>query len=190
MSSVKDKIPAYDSLVVPYHLAQGAVAAAKYKFPARKMTVIGVTGTNGKTTTCFMIWKMLNSAGRKAGLMTTVAWGVDRLHKQVEHMTTVDANTLNRRIDAIARKGAKYLVLEVTSHALVQNRIMGVPIDIAVMTNVTHEHLDYHKTFENYRDAKRRLFKKANFGVVNADDESGIWFMQNVDNYSLSLGLL
>ena len=183
MSSVKDKIPAYDSLVVPYHLAQGAVAAAKYKFPARKMTVIGVTGTNGKTTTCFMIWKMLNSAGKKAGLMTTVAWGVDRLHKQVEHMTTVDANTLNRRIDAIARKGAKYLVLEVTSHALVQNRMRGVPIDIAVMTNVTHEHLDYHKTFENYRDAKRRLFKKANFGVVNADDESGIWFMQDVDNY-------
>ena len=183
MSSVKDKIPGYDELVIPYHALQAEVAAVKYKFPARKMTVIGVTGTNGKTTTCFMIWKMLNSAGRKAGLMTTVAWGVDRLHKQVEHMTTVDANTLNKRIDAISRKGAKYLVLEVTSHALAQHRTLGVPIDIAVMTNVTHEHLDYHKTFENYRDTKRKLFRKAQFGVVNADDKSGIWFMQDVDNY-------
>ena len=183
MSSVKDKVPGYDGLVIPYHVLQAEMAAVKYKFPARKMTVIGVTGTNGKTTTCFMIWKMLNSAGRKAGLMTTVAWGVDRLHKQVEHMTTVDANTLNRRIDAISRKGAKYLVLEVTSHALAQHRTLGVPIDIAVMTNVTHEHLDYHKTFENYREAKRKLFKKARFGVVNADDKSGIWFMQDVDNY-------
>ena len=183
VEKIKDKIPGYNKLVLPYHLAQAEVAAVKYKFPARKMKVIGVTGTNGKTTTCFMIWKMLNEAGHKTGLMTTVAWGVDRLKNQIEHMTTVDSETLNKRISRIARSGAEYLVLEVTSHALAQFRTLGVPIEIAVLTNVTHEHLDYHKTFENYRDTKRKLFKKAKFGVVNADDRSGIWFMQDVKNY-------
>ncbi len=183
VEKIKDKIPGYNKLVLPYHLAQAEAAAVKYKFPAHKLKVIGVTGTNGKTTTCFMIWKMLNEAGYKTGLMTTVAWGVDRLKNQVEHMTTVDSETLNKRIARIARSGAEYLVLEVTSHAMAQYRTLGVPFEIAVLTNVTHEHLDYHKTFEKYRDAKRKLFKKAKFGVVNADDKSGIWFMQDVKNY-------
>lgn len=183
LEKLKDKIPGYNTLVLPYHLVQAEAAAVKYKFPAHKLKVIGVTGTNGKTTTCFMIWKMLNEAGHKTGLMTTVAWGVDRLKNQIEHMTTVDSDTLNKRISRIARSGAEYLVLEVTSHAMAQFRTLGVPIEVAVLTNVTHEHLDYHKTFENYRDAKRKLFKKAKFGVINADDKSGIWFMQDVKNY-------
>ena len=183
MDSLKDKVPGYNKLVVSYHLAQAMVAGVKYKFPARKLKVIAVTGTNGKTSTCFMIWKMLNASGRKAGLMTTVAWGVDKLENQIEHMTTVDAKTLNERIAKIAESGAEYLVLEVTSHALAQYRTFGVPIDVAVLTNVTHEHLDYHGTFERYVQAKRKLFKKAKFGVVNADDKSGIWFMQDVKDY-------
>ena len=147
------------------------------------MRVIGVTGTNGKTSTCFLIWKMLNAAGHKTGLMTTVAWGVDMLEKQIEHMTTVDARTLNFRMKKIADAGAEFLVLEVTSHALAQHRTYGVPIEIAVMTNVTHEHLDYHKTFENYRDAKRRLFKMAKYGVVNEDDKSWAYFAKDVKEY-------
>jgi len=178
-----DKIPYYNQLVLPYHLAQAVGAAVKYGFPGKKMRVIGVTGTNGKTSTSFMIWKMLNMAGYKTGLMTTVAWGVDELEEQVEHMTTVDSETLNRRMQKIAESGAEFLVLETTSHALVQNRIFGVPIEIAVMTNVTHEHLDYHKTFEKYRDAKRKLFKKAQFGVINGDDESWSQFASDVDKY-------
>ena len=178
-----DKIPYYNQLVLPYHLAQAVGAAVKYGFPGKKMRVIGVTGTNGKTSTSFMIWKMLNMAGYKTGLMTTVAWGVDELVEQVEHMTTVDSETLNRRMQKIAESGAEFLVLEITSHALVQNRIFGVPIEIAVMTNVTHEHLDYHKTFEKYRDAKRKLFKKVQFGVINGDDESWSQFASDVDKY-------
>lgn len=178
-----DKIPYYNQLVLPYHLAQAVGAAVKYGFPGKKMRVIGVTGTNGKTSTSFMIWKMLNTAGYKTGLMTTVAWGVDELEEQVEHMTTADSETLNRRMQKIAESGAEFLVLEITSHALVQNRIFGVPIEIAVMTNVTHEHLDYHKTFEKYRDAKRKLFKKAQFGVINGDDESWSQFVSDVDKY-------
>lgn len=157
--------------------------AHKYRFPGKRMRVIGVTGTNGKTSTCFMIWKMLNEAGHKTGLMTTVAWGVDKLEEQIEHMTTVDTETLNKRMQRIAESGAEFLVLEITSHALAQNRIYGVPIEIAVMTNVTHEHLDYHKTFKNYRDAKRKLFKVAQYGVINEDDESWSYFASDVDEY-------
>ena len=178
-----DKVPNYNRLVIPYHLTKAAMAAHKYGFPGKRMRVIGVTGTNGKTSTCFMIWKMLNAAGHKTGLMTTVAWGVDKLEEQVEHMTTVDVETLNYRMKKIADLGAEFLVLEITSHALVQHRVYGVPIEIAVMTNVTHEHLDYHKTFENYRDAKRMLFKMADFGVINEDDKSWAYFAQDVKKY-------
>lgn len=178
-----DKIPNYNKLVIPYHVLRADLAAHQYGFPGKKMRVIGVTGTNGKTSTCFLIWKMLNAAGHKTGLMTTVAWGVDKLEKQIEHMTTVDARTLNYRMKKIADAGAEFLVLEVTSHALAQHRTFGVPIEIAVMTNVTHEHLDYHKTFENYRDAKRRLFKMAKYGVINEDDKSWSYFAKDVKEY-------
>ena len=178
-----DKIPNYNKLVIPYHVLRADLAAHQYGFPGKRMRVIGVTGTNGKTSTCFLIWKMLNAAGHKTGLMTTVAWGVDKLEKQIEHMTTVDAKTLNYRMKKIADAGAEFLVLEVTSHALAQHRTFGVPIEIAVMTNVTHEHLDYHKTFENYRDAKRRLFKMAKYGVVNEDDKSWSYFVKDVKEY-------
>jgi len=178
-----DKIPNYNKLVIPYHVLRADLAAHQYGFPGKRMRVIGVTGTNGKTSTCFLIWKMLNAAGHKTGLMTTVAWGVDKLEKQIEHMTTVDAKTLNFRMKKIADAGAEFLVLEVTSHALAQHRTFGVPIEIAVMTNVTHEHLDYHKTFENYRDAKRRLFKMAKYGVVNEDDKSWAYFAKDVKEY-------
>lgn len=178
-----DRIPNYNNLVIPYHKLKAMMMAHKYKFPGKRMRVIGVTGTNGKTSTCFMIWKMLNEAGHKTGLMTTVAWGVDKLEEQIEHMTTVDTETLNKRMKKIAESGAEFLVLEITSHALAQNRIYGVPIEIAVMTNVTHEHLDYHKTFKNYRDAKRKLFKVAKYGVINEDDESWSYFASDVDEY-------
>lgn len=181
---IKEKIPFYDSLVIPYHVGKAALFGAVKGFPGKRMTVIGITGTNGKTTTSFMVWKMLNNAGRKAGVMTTVGWGVDEIHEQMEHMTTVDVKLLNERIKKIADAGAEYLVLEITSHALSQHRDLGIPIDVAVMTNVTHEHLDYHKTFERYRDAKRKLFKKAKFGIVNADDPSAGYFVSDVEKHT------
>lgn len=182
--SFKEKIPFYDSLVIPYHVGKAAFWGTRYGFPAKKLTVIGVTGTNGKTTTSFMIWKMLNNAGHKTGVMTTVGWGVNEIHEQMEHMTTVDSKLLNERIKAIADSGAEYLVLELTSHALAQHRDLGVPIDIAVMTNVTHEHLDYHRTFERYRDAKRKLFKQARYGVINADDPTAKFFETDIKEYT------
>ena len=172
MKAFLRKIPFYNQAVLPYHYFQGVTAAVKNGFPARKLHVIGVTGTNGKTTTCFMIWQMLRHAGSKTGLLTTVAHGIDKLSPELNHMTTVDAFTLNQRIRDIADQGAEYLVLEVTSHALVEFRTLGIPVDIAVFTNLTHDHLDYHKTLTNYRNAKGKLFKKAKFSILNADDKS------------------
>jgi UDP-N-acetylmuramoyl-L-alanyl-D-glutamate--2,6-diaminopimelate ligase len=157
-------------------------------FPARGMKVIGVTGTNGKTSTCFLIHKMLSQAGIKTGLMTTVAYGVDDdIRPQIQHMTNVPVPELMQRLKWMKSQGVEWLVLETTSHALAQHRIWGVPFSVAVMTNVTHEHLDYHKTFERYRDAKRQLFKLTDknraglrTGVINADDPSSNLFASDV----------
>ena len=183
MKEILEKLPFYNAAVLPYHFVQSLVAGTRYGFPGKKLRVIGVTGTNGKTTTCFMIWKMLNEAGHKAGLMTTVAWGVKELEPELNHMTTVDAVTLNKRIRKIAESNAEFLVLEVTSHAMAQFRTLGIPVEIAVFTNLTHEHLDYHGTMDKYRDAKRKLFKKAKFGVINADDKAAIWFERSSSEY-------
>ena len=180
LKSTVEKIPGYNSLVKPLHYLQAVRAAKKFDYPAKDLRVIAVTGTNGKTTTSFMIWKMLNTAGHKAGLLTTVGWSEDgeTLHQQMEHMTTERVEVLNERMAKVRDAGVEFLVLEVTSHALSQYRTYGVPIEVAVLTNVTPEHLDYHKTFENYRKAKGRLFKEAKNSVINADDDSAEWFTE------------
>ncbi len=188
--------------VEPYgHLAEAVLFNVLYGFPARKLKVIGVTGTNGKTTTTFLIHRMLHEAGYKAGLMTTVAWGVgDNIRPQIHHMTNVPVPELMRRLRVMRQEGAEWLVLETTSHSLAQHRVWGVPFTVAVMTNVTHEHLDYHGSFENYRDAKKGLFKLANrnhrglrVGVINADDPSCDLFTASVANpvtYGVEAGQL
>ena len=178
MKQQLEKLPFYNQAVLPYHYAQAVIAGIKYGFPGKKLRVIGVTGTNGKTTTCFMIWQMLNHAGHKTGLMTTVAYGIDKLKPELGHMTTVDAFTLNQRIKQIADQGAEFLVLEVTSHALAEFRTLGIPIEIAVFTNLTHEHLDYHQTFTKYRAAKGKLFQRAKFSILNADDPATKYYQK------------
>lgn len=184
MKELLEKLPFYNQAVLPYHYAQSLVAGIKYNFPGKKLRVIGVTGTNGKTTTSFMIWQMLNHAGYKTGLMTTVAWGVKKLQPELNHMTTVDAFTLNGRIADIKNQGAEFLVLEVTSHALAQFRTLGIPIEVAVFTNLTHDHLDYHKTIANYRAAKGKLFKKAKFSILNADDPTTVYYKKLAKSFT------
>ncbi len=200
MKQLLEKLPFYNEAVLPYHFLQSVVAGVKYHFPAKTLRVIAVTGTNGKTTTCFMLWKMLNSAGYKAGLITTVAWGgvgenpkTDSsdtslnpkiLHYTSTHMTTPDVFTLNQRIAEIKNSDAEFLILEVTSHALAEFRTLGIPVEIAVFTNLTHEHLDYHKTFARYRAAKGKLFKKAKFSILNADDPAIKFYKTLTSNYS------
>lgn len=170
------------------HFVEAVIANVRYGFPARKLRIIGVTGTNGKTTTSYYIYRMLHEAGVKVALSTTVAYGVGGdITVQQEHITTAQAGVLQRRLRHFAQSGAEWVVVETSSHSLAQHRIWGVPYEIAVMTNVTHDHLDYHGTFERYRDAKRRLFKIANrhglrHGIVNADDPSAKLFEKDVAN--------
>ncbi|MBR2994487.1 UDP-N-acetylmuramoyl-L-alanyl-D-glutamate--2,6-diaminopimelate ligase [Candidatus Saccharibacteria bacterium] len=183
MKKLLEKFPFYNQAVLPYHYMQAVTASSKYHHPAKNLRVIGVTGTNGKTTTCFMIWQMLNKAGLKTGIMTTVAYGVDKLKPELNHMTTVDAGTLNKRIANIKKQGAEFLVLEVTSHALAEYRTLGIPFEIAVFTNLTHDHLDYHKTFARYRAAKGKLFKKAKTSILNADDSATNYYKKLSHKY-------
>lgn len=183
----------YNAAVIPYHKLMGFIAATNYDYPASAMTVIGVTGTNGKTSTCHMIYSVLKEAGLKAGIITTVGNAITdgELKSDGGHMTTADTYEVNKQIAEMRAAGVQYLVLEVSSHGLAQSRIFGVPIDIAVMTNVTPEHLDYHRTFERYRKAKMKLFQMAadNFrhggrgvGIVNEDDASSNFFAKLVPN--------
>lgn len=172
------------------HLAEAVLLNLIYGFPARNLKIIGVTGTNGKTTTAFLIHNMLTSAGFKTGLMTTVAYGVDKdLKPQVEHMTTVSVPVLLKRFKQMKAAKVDWLVLETTSHALAQHRVWSVPYSIAVMTNVTHEHLDYHGTFKRYLAAKRQLFKMTDknkkglrTGIINSDDDNAASFVSAVAN--------
>ncbi|MDL2363490.1 MAG: UDP-N-acetylmuramoyl-L-alanyl-D-glutamate--2,6-diaminopimelate ligase [Patescibacteria group bacterium] len=177
--------------IEPYgHLGEAMLFNALSGFPARGIKVIGVTGTNGKTSTSFMIHRMLHEAGYKVGLMTTVGYGVGaEIQPQIQHMTNVGPKQLMERLKWMQSQGVEWLVLETTSHALAQNRVWGVPYSIAVMTNITHEHLDYHKTFERYRDAKKKLFTMANnnkkgqrIGIINAEDPSAELFAMAIAN--------
>ncbi|HSW85226.1 MAG TPA: UDP-N-acetylmuramyl-tripeptide synthetase [Candidatus Saccharimonadales bacterium] len=177
--------------IEPYgHLAEAIIFNTLNGFPARGLKVVGVTGTNGKTTTCFLIHKMLHEAGHKVGLMTTVGYGVGNdITPQIHHMTNVSVPELMKRLKWMKSQGIEWLVLETTSHGLAQNRVWGVPFSIAVITNVTHEHLAYHRTFERYRDAKRKLFKLTNrnkrglrTGIVNADDPSADLFVSDIEH--------
>lgn len=176
-------------IVEPYgHLVEAVLVNAVNGFPAKGFKVIGVTGTNGKTTTSFMIHRMLHEAGYKVGLMTTVGYGAGSdIKPQMHHMTNVSVPQMMKRLKWMRRQGVEWLVLETTSHALAQNRVWGVPYSVAVLTNLTHEHLAYHGTFERYRNAKRRLFKLADrnrrglrTGVINADDPNAEWFARDI----------
>jgi UDP-N-acetylmuramoyl-L-alanyl-D-glutamate--2,6-diaminopimelate ligase len=167
------------STIEPFgHLLEAVMWNTLYSFPARGMKVIGITGTNGKTSTAFLVHRMLQEAGYKTGLMSTVAYGAgDDIRPQIHHMTNVPLPEFMQRLKWMKSQNIDWLVLETTSHALAQHRVWGVPYSVAVLTNLTHEHLDYHKTFERYKAAKMELFKITarntqglQTGIVNADD--------------------
>ncbi len=177
--------------IEPYgHLLEAFFFNLINGFPARKLKVIGVTGTNGKTTTTFLIHSMPHEAGFKVGLNTTVAYGSGLdIKSQMHHMTSVPVPEFMRRLKEFNRAGIEYLVLETTSQAMAQNRVWGVKYYLSVMTNLTHEHLDYHGSFENYRSAKVKMFQWTNkninglrAGIVNADDENAKYFSEAVSH--------
>jgi UDP-N-acetylmuramoyl-L-alanyl-D-glutamate--2,6-diaminopimelate ligase len=143
-----------------YHLLQAILSNVLYGFPSRRLKVIGITGTDGKTTTTHLVAHILKTAGKKVSFISSVvASGF--------HVTTPDSFALQKLLKQSADNHDEYFVLETTSHALDQNRVWGINYEIAIITNITHEHLDYHKTYEDYATTKLKLLKMAKVGIKN-----------------------
>lgn len=161
--------------------ALGLLAHQWYGRPSEKLTLVGVTGTNGKTTIATLLYEMVRAMGYKAGLISTVVYYVDGTAYPSTH-TTPDALALNALLAQMVEAGCQYAFMEVSSHSIAQERIAGLQFAGAMFTNLTRDHIDYHKTFDNYRDTKKRLFdglRKEAFAVTNADDKNGLVMTQN-----------
>ncbi|PIV01277.1 UDP-N-acetylmuramoyl-L-alanyl-D-glutamate--2,6-diaminopimelate ligase [Candidatus Shapirobacteria bacterium CG03_land_8_20_14_0_80_39_12] len=155
------------------HLPLALSALLFYRFPSRRLKVIGVTGTDGKTTTVSLIYEILKEAGLAVAMVSTVSAKIGR--EEIDtgfHVTAPDPWLLQKLLRRMADSGVKYVVLEATSHGLDQFRFLGINFEIGVLTNITREHLDYHKTLESYRQAKLKLLKRAKIAVLNKDDSS------------------
>ena len=171
--------------------ALGELASAWYGHPSEKLTLVGVTGTNGKTTTATLLYEMARMEGYKAGLLSTVCNYIDGEAIPTTH-TTPDPLTLNELLARMVETGCDYAFMEVSSHAAAQHRIAGLRFAGGVFSNLTRDHLDYHKTVENYMNAKKMFFDMlpaSAFALVNADDKAGMYMVQNtkakVSTYSL-----
>lgn len=171
--------------------ALGKLASAWYGHPSSKLKLVGVTGTNGKTTTATLLYEMARLEGYKAGLLSTVCNYVDGRAVPATH-TTPDPLPLNQLLAEMVEAGCDYAFMEVSSHAAHQKRIAGLKFKGGIFSNLTRDHLDYHGTVENYRDAKKMFFDSLPadaFALVNADDKSGLYVTQNtkakVYTYSL-----
>lgn len=172
------------------HLLQALMAVLYYRFPARKMKVIAITGTDGKTTTTHLIYHILHSAGLPVSYISSVEAKIgDEKQDTGFHVTTPSPFQLQKLIFKAKQSGSRYLVLEVTSHALDQFRVLGASIDIALVTNISHEHIDYHKTIENYRRTKAKIFEGSSLAVLNRDDASFNYFSQKVKSKIISFSL-
>lgn len=159
----------------------GSVATAFYGNPTSKLKLVGVTGTNGKTTIATVLYEMFRRMGHKAGLLSTVANYIDGEMIPTEH-TTPDPITLNALLAKMVEAGCEYAFMEVSSHSIVQNRIGGLNFAGGLFTNITRDHLDYHKTFDNYIKAKKLFFDNlpaTAFAITNADDRNGMVMVQN-----------
>ncbi len=156
-----------------FHLCEASIATTLNGFPSFAMTVIGITGTDGKTTTTSLIYHILKENGYNTAMISTVGASIGNKQYDVGfHVTTPSPFSLQQYIKKAKEQDVKYLVLEVTSHALDQNRIFGIPFTIGVLTNITHEHLDYHKSYEAYVRTKATLLVSSSTAILNKDDQS------------------
>ena len=159
--------------VVNSRKALSLLASAWWGYPARKLRIIGVTGTDGKTTTSSIIYWLLKKGGKKAGLITSVSAKLGEAEVDTGfHVTNPEPIPLHKLLSEMVKRKLEYAVLEVTSHGLDQDRVWGIPFEIGVLTNITHEHLDYHKNMENYIKAKAKLFLGVKKAILNSSDSS------------------
>ena len=164
LDRLKNWIPLDSYLRILYHKVRAMLAAVCYGFPANRMIVIGVTGTDGKTTTCAMITAILKQASYKVGLISTVLCSIgDDTWMNESKMTSLDPFTMNSYLSKMKKAGCHYAVIEISSHAILYNRIWGVNVDVAVMTHISSDHLDLHRTLQNYIQTKKKLFTSLNY---------------------------
>ena len=171
--------------------AMADMAAAFYDYPSRELRLVGITGTNGKTTTATLLYDLVRALGYRAGLISTVVYRIDGREVEATH-TTPDAIRLNALMRGMVDAGCDYCFMECSSHAIVQERTRGLDFAGGIFSNITHDHLDYHKTFAEYIRAKKRFFDAlpaGAFALTNADDRNGSVMVQNtaarVHTYSL-----
>lgn len=171
--------------------ATGVIACNFYDNPSEKLKLVGVTGTNGKTTTATLLYNLFRGLGYKVGLLSTVRNLVDGEELESTH-TTPDAISLNLLLDRMVKAGCSHCFMEVSSHALHQQRVAGIRFEGAIFTNITHDHLDYHGTFNDYIAAKKMLFDmlpQSAFAVVNLDDRNGDVMIQNTRARVITYGM-
>lgn len=171
--------------------AMAFIAAEFYDHPSQKLKIIAVTGTNGKTTVATLLFRLFRSFGHHVGLLSTVQNQIDESVIPATH-TTPDSIKINELLEDMVERGCEYCFMEASSHAIDQNRVKGLHFEGIIFTNITHDHLDYHKTFDNYIKAKKKLFDEANedaFALINKDDRNGMVMMQNTKatRYTYSL---
>lgn len=199
-SSLKKLFPDTHPIRLFYHKMTALFAALYYWFPADKMIVVGVTGTNGKTTTVNLITNILNTAGEKVGMMSTALFQIgEERWSNVSKQTTMSPFVMQKMLRRMLKAGCKYAIVEVSSHAMTQSRVLGVNIDVAVITNITEDHIEYHGSFNSYLTAKGELFKKVSKSkrkpevpkvlVLNSDDKYYGYFNQFVADMKMTYGL-
>jgi len=172
-------------------VALGIIACNYFDNPSEKIKLVGVTGTNGKTTTVTLLFNLFRSLGYSAGLLSTVQNKINNTIIPATH-TTPDPLSLNELLNAMVEQNCDYAFMEVSSHAVVQNRIAGITFAGGVFTNITHDHLDYHITFDEYIKAKKKFFDQlpnTAFALVNRDDKNGVVMMQNTKAQKNTYGL-
>ncbi len=179
------------ALVKSTDTAVGQAASAFYDNPSRKLKLVGITGTNGKTTTATLLYTLFRALGNKVGLISTVVYKIDDREIEATH-TTPDAITLQKIMSEMVASGCTYCFMEVSSHSIVQRRIEGLHFVGGVFSNITHDHLDYHKTFEEYLKAKKKFFDElpqSAFALTNADEKNGKVMVQNTKAEIKTYGL-
>lgn len=174
--------------------ALGKIAAAWFDYPSEKLSLVGVTGTNGKTTTATLLYKTFRAMGHRVGLLSTVCNYINDESHEATH-TTPDAIHLNALLNDMVNADCDYAFMEVSSHSVDQNRISGLKFEGGIFTNLTRDHLDYHKTFDAYLKAKKKFFdglSKDAFAITNVDDKNGLVMLQNCEarKYTYSLRTL
>lgn len=172
------------------HLIGSLLAVIYFRFPGRNIFVIGVTGTSGKTTTVHLLYEVLKKAGKKVAMVSTVEAVING--KSIDtgfHVTTPSSWTLQRMMKTAVDQNCKYFIFEVSSHALNQFRTFGCNIRMSIITNITHEHIDYHKTFHNYRDTKAKILSDKSFNILNRDDNNFDYLQKRTKGKIYTYGL-